>query len=45
MYSEGVPGPVLDRAAKRFGMPMGPIAPAEVVGPAGPNYFRDITPP
>jgi 3-hydroxyacyl-CoA dehydrogenase/enoyl-CoA hydratase/3-hydroxybutyryl-CoA epimerase len=32
MYSEGVPGPVLDRAAKRFGMPMGPIELADTVG-------------
>ena len=32
MYSQGVPGPVLDRAAKRFGMPMGPIELADTVG-------------
>ncbi|HEX6613534.1 MAG TPA: 3-hydroxyacyl-CoA dehydrogenase NAD-binding domain-containing protein, partial [Rhodanobacteraceae bacterium] len=32
MNSEGVPGPVLDRAAKRFGMPMGPIELADTVG-------------
>jgi len=32
MYAEGVPGPVLDRAAKRFGMPMGPIELADTVG-------------
>jgi len=31
-YSEGVPGPVLDRAAKGFGMPMGPIELADTVG-------------
>jgi 3-hydroxyacyl-CoA dehydrogenase/enoyl-CoA hydratase/3-hydroxybutyryl-CoA epimerase len=31
-YTEGVPGPVLDRAAKRFGMPMGPIELADTVG-------------
>jgi 3-hydroxyacyl-CoA dehydrogenase/enoyl-CoA hydratase/3-hydroxybutyryl-CoA epimerase len=32
LYSEGVPGPVLDRAAKAFGMPMGPIELADTVG-------------
>ncbi len=32
MYSEGVPGPVLDKAARRFGMPMGPIELADTVG-------------
>jgi len=32
MYAEGVPGPVLDRAAKRFGMPVGPIELADTVG-------------
>ncbi|MEO7073671.1 MAG: 3-hydroxyacyl-CoA dehydrogenase NAD-binding domain-containing protein [Rhodanobacter sp.] len=32
MYSEGVPGAVLDREAKKFGMPMGPIELADVVG-------------
>jgi 3-hydroxyacyl-CoA dehydrogenase/enoyl-CoA hydratase/3-hydroxybutyryl-CoA epimerase len=31
-YAEGVPGPVLDRAAKSFGMPMGPIELADTVG-------------
>ena len=31
-YAEGVPGPVLDRAAKQFGMPMGPIELADTVG-------------
>ena len=31
-YSEGVPAPVLDRAAKKFGMPMGPIELADTVG-------------
>ncbi|HEX7112441.1 MAG TPA: 3-hydroxyacyl-CoA dehydrogenase NAD-binding domain-containing protein [Mizugakiibacter sp.] len=31
-YNEGVPGPALDRAAKRFGMPMGPIELADTVG-------------
>jgi 3-hydroxyacyl-CoA dehydrogenase/enoyl-CoA hydratase/3-hydroxybutyryl-CoA epimerase len=31
-YTEGVPGPALDRAAKRFGMPMGPIELADTVG-------------
>ena len=32
LYQEGVPGPVLDRAAKKFGMPMGPIELADTVG-------------
>ncbi|WP_329740537.1 3-hydroxyacyl-CoA dehydrogenase NAD-binding domain-containing protein [Dyella sp. A6] len=32
LYSEGVPGPVLDKAAKAFGMPMGPIELADTVG-------------
>jgi len=32
LYSEGVPGPVLDREAKNFGMPMGPIELADTVG-------------
>ena len=32
MFKEGVPGPVLDKAAKRFGMPMGPIELADTVG-------------
>lgn len=32
IYSEGVPGPVLDRSAKKFGMPMGPIELADTVG-------------
>ena len=32
MYQEGVPGPVLDKAAKKFGMPMGPIELADTVG-------------
>jgi 3-hydroxyacyl-CoA dehydrogenase / enoyl-CoA hydratase / 3-hydroxybutyryl-CoA epimerase len=32
LYNEGVPGPVLDRVAKRFGMPMGPIELADTVG-------------
>jgi 3-hydroxyacyl-CoA dehydrogenase/enoyl-CoA hydratase/3-hydroxybutyryl-CoA epimerase len=32
IYSEGVPGPAIDRAAKKFGMPMGPIELADVVG-------------
>ena len=31
-YKEGVPGPVLDKAAKKFGMPMGPIELADTVG-------------
>lgn len=29
---EGVPGPVIDKAAKKFGMPMGPIELADTVG-------------
>ncbi|MHA6203815.1 3-hydroxyacyl-CoA dehydrogenase NAD-binding domain-containing protein [Dyella soli] len=32
LYSEGVPGPVLDQEAKKFGMPMGPIELADTVG-------------
>jgi len=32
LYSEGVPGPILDREAKKFGMPMGPIELADTVG-------------
>ncbi len=32
IYSEGVPGPVIDKAAKQFGMPMGPIELADQVG-------------
>lgn len=31
-FSEGVPGPVLDKTAKAFGMPMGPIELADTVG-------------
>ena len=32
LYSEGVPGPVLDKVAKKWGMPMGPIELADTVG-------------
>jgi 3-hydroxyacyl-CoA dehydrogenase/enoyl-CoA hydratase/3-hydroxybutyryl-CoA epimerase len=32
LYQEGVPGPVLDKVAKKFGMPMGPIELADTVG-------------
>jgi 3-hydroxyacyl-CoA dehydrogenase/enoyl-CoA hydratase/3-hydroxybutyryl-CoA epimerase len=32
LYNEGVPAPVLDREAKKFGMPMGPIELADTVG-------------
>ncbi len=32
LYSEGVPGPVLDRTARQWGMPMGPIEIADTVG-------------
>jgi 3-hydroxyacyl-CoA dehydrogenase/enoyl-CoA hydratase/3-hydroxybutyryl-CoA epimerase len=32
IYEEGVPGPVIDKAAKKFGMPMGPIELADTVG-------------
>jgi 3-hydroxyacyl-CoA dehydrogenase/enoyl-CoA hydratase/3-hydroxybutyryl-CoA epimerase len=32
LYGEGVPGPVLDREARKFGMPMGPIELADTVG-------------
>ena len=31
-YAEGVPGPLLDRIARAFGMPMGPIELADTVG-------------
>lgn len=31
-FSEGVPGPVIDKAAKKFGMPMGPIELLDTVG-------------
>ena len=31
-HAEGIPGPVIDRAAKNFGMPMGPIELSDVVG-------------
>jgi 3-hydroxyacyl-CoA dehydrogenase/enoyl-CoA hydratase/3-hydroxybutyryl-CoA epimerase len=32
LFKEGVPGPVLDKAAKKFCMPMGPIELADTVG-------------
>jgi 3-hydroxyacyl-CoA dehydrogenase/enoyl-CoA hydratase/3-hydroxybutyryl-CoA epimerase len=32
LFKEGVPGSVLDKAAKKFGMPMGPIELADTVG-------------
>ena len=32
LHSEGVPGPVIDKAALKFGMPMGPIELSDVVG-------------
>jgi len=31
-YAEGIPGPVIDRAALKFGMPMGPIELVDTVG-------------
>ncbi len=31
-YAEGIPGPVIDRAAVKFGMPMGPIELLDTVG-------------
>jgi 3-hydroxyacyl-CoA dehydrogenase/enoyl-CoA hydratase/3-hydroxybutyryl-CoA epimerase len=31
-HTEGIPDPVIDRAAKHFGMPMGPIELADTVG-------------
>jgi len=31
-YAEGIPGPVIDKAAVRFGMPMGPIELLDTVG-------------
>ncbi len=32
LYREGVPGAVIDKVAKRFGMPMGPIELADQIG-------------
>ena len=32
IFEEGVPGPVIDKVAKKFGMPMGPIELADTVG-------------
>jgi 3-hydroxyacyl-CoA dehydrogenase/enoyl-CoA hydratase/3-hydroxybutyryl-CoA epimerase len=32
LFKEGVPGAVIDKAAKKFGMPMGPIELADTVG-------------
>ena len=32
LFADGVPGPVLDREARQFGMPMGPIELADTVG-------------
>ncbi|MEO8778623.1 MAG: 3-hydroxyacyl-CoA dehydrogenase NAD-binding domain-containing protein [Rhodanobacter sp.] len=32
LYSEGVPGSILDREARKFGMPMGPIELADSIG-------------
>jgi len=32
LYQEGIPGPVIDKAAVKFGMPMGPIELADTVG-------------
>ena len=31
-YSEGIPGPIIDKAAVKFGMPMGPIELIDTVG-------------
>jgi len=31
-YADGIPGPVIDKAALKFGMPMGPIELADTVG-------------
>ena len=31
-YAEGIPGPAIDKAAVRFGMPMGPIELVDTVG-------------
>lgn len=31
-YAEGIPGPVLDKTAVKFGMPMGPIELIDTVG-------------
>jgi 3-hydroxyacyl-CoA dehydrogenase/enoyl-CoA hydratase/3-hydroxybutyryl-CoA epimerase len=49
-YSEGIPGPVIDKAAKKFGMPMGPIdtvgldVAASVGAELGPFLGLDIPP-
>ncbi len=32
LFNEGVPGQVIDKAAKQFGMPMGPVTLADTVG-------------
>lgn len=32
IFEEGVPGPMIDKAARKFGMPMGPIELADTVG-------------
>ena len=32
MFNEGIPGPVIDKAALKFGMPMGPIELVDTVG-------------
>jgi len=53
-HSEGIPGPVIDRAAKKFGMPMGPIELIDTVGldvaasvgaELGPFLGLEIPPP
>ncbi|MEO5623728.1 MAG: 3-hydroxyacyl-CoA dehydrogenase NAD-binding domain-containing protein, partial [Dokdonella sp.] len=31
-FSEGIPGPLIDKAAKKFGMPMGPIELIDTIG-------------
>ena len=31
-FAEGIPGPVIDKAAVKFGMPMGPIELIDTVG-------------
>src|SRR3546814_17239427 len=44
-YAEGIPGAAIDKAAKQFGMPMGPIELIDTVGldvPAG--VARELSP-
>jgi 3-hydroxyacyl-CoA dehydrogenase/enoyl-CoA hydratase/3-hydroxybutyryl-CoA epimerase len=44
-FSEGVPGAVIDKAAVRFGMPMGPIELVDTVGlDVGANVASELAP-